>query len=172
MTGNACCRVGSLALLLAQLAWAVSAFHESTKPDPPRSIEGQRALAVGTLGLAIALAAGSTRYPSLTMPAATASLISTATTGWYASSLNRDSVVARTGYGAALFSTAASLLLLVADMDGQHAATQPNVVVLAPLDPPYAEPDVVELGQWEYVDVDIPGEWDVSRREGAYRRSL
>lgn len=154
MTGNACYRVGAMTLLLAQLAWTVSSFHESAKPDPPRDINGQRALAIGTLGLAIALAAGSVRHDSLTMPAATVSLISTATTGWYASALNSESIVARTGYGAALFSTASALLLLVADMDVRSNEHGPDIVVFAPLDPMAAQPELVELGEWEYVDDD------------------
>lgn len=156
MTANACCRVGALTLLLAQLAWAVSSLHESASPEPPRDVSGQRALALGTLALSIGLAAGSTRRDSLTMPAATVSMISTATTGWYASSLRPESVAARTGYGAALFSTASALLLLVADMDVRTDSGQggPDLIVLAPLDPPTAEPEVLELGEWRYVDAD------------------
>ena len=152
MAGDACYRVGAITLLLAQLAWTVSSLHASTRPDPPRDVTGQRALAIGTLALAIFLSSGSVRYGALTMPAATVALISTATTGWYASSLNSDSVVARTGYGAALLSTAAGLLLMVADMD--VGSEGPDVIVLAPLAPASAEPEVVELGEWEYVDDD------------------
>eukprot|EP00873_Tetraselmis_striata_P033798 jgi/Tetstr1/454062/TSEL_040981.t1 len=126
---HTCYHVGAIALLLSQLAWAIASLHPSASPAACGDIAGRRALAIGTLILAIALAATSLRHEGATVPAATVSLISTATTAWYASSLRPGSSVARAGHGAALFSTAAALLLLAADM---AAASEPRGALAGP----------------------------------------
>lgn len=157
-----CCKVGAIALILAQLAWAVSSLHERAQPEDGADMTGHRTLAFGMICISLALAGASVRAPSLTMPAATVCLLTTATTAWYASRLNPGSAVSTAGYGASLFSTAASLLLLTADVmssgaSDPHGAAE--LVVLAPVDiplmdaPPAGAPPIEFYG-WEYVDAD------------------
>jgi hypothetical protein len=145
-----CCRVGAIALVLAQMAWAVTSLHETAQPDG-EDMTGHRVLAFGAIGLAAVLSGASIRAPSLTMPAATVCLMTTATTGWYASKLNPGSAVSTAGYGASLFSTAACLLLLTADMAGEPPPPPAGVLVVAPMDVP-APP--MEFSGWGFVDDD------------------
>lgn len=90
-------------------------------------LTGRKTLALGTLLLAVALTIASVRFGSLTVPAATVSLIGTSTTWWYTAGLQPNSALARSGYGASLFSAAAALLMLAADVD---APPQRPVVIL------------------------------------------
>lgn len=122
-----CCRVGAAALLLAQTAWLLTSLRAPPAGDD-EDLTGRKALAVGTVLLAVSLTLGSVRLKSLTVPAATVSLIGTFTTWWYASGLRQSSALSRSGYGASLFSASAALLLLASDM---HAPPeQPRVVIV------------------------------------------
>mgnify|MGYP006889508457 CR=1 FL=1 len=104
-----------MALNLAQLAWLVASLHEGA--SPPGDVSASRALAYGTVGVAVTLTLASCRSERFALPAATVSLISTATTAWYAGRLRPGAAITRAGYGAALFSTAAALLLLACGLD-------------------------------------------------------
>ena len=145
--GGDCYKVGAAAFVLAQLAWAVSSLHEAAQPEGSADMAGHRTLAFGTIGLAAALSGASLSRPSLAMPAATVCLLSTATTAWYASKLNPRSAISRTGYGAALFSTAASLLLLTADLSGRAEGAcrgEEGLVIVARADAPPAYYEVAD----------------------------
>lgn len=159
MTAHACYKVGAVTLILAQLAWTVSSLHHSAVPesesDAKVALTGKRTLAFGTNALALILSLASTRNQSLTVPAATVSLIATVTTWWYATALSSESVIARTGYGAALFSTAAALLMLASDMEETEGSESGlEVIVVAPVEIPDPHMQKLQLKNWEYVDSD------------------
>lgn len=155
MDQPSCYTVGAISFVLAQLAWAISSLHEQAQP---RGVDmtGHRTLAFGMIGIALVLTGASARAPSLAMPAATVCLLTTATTAWYASQLNPRSAISKTGYGASLFSTAACLLLLTADMSGHQEshADPPDLVIVAPVDLSPVDMTPIEYQGWDYVDED------------------
>lgn len=106
---------GAITVLLAQLAWLAFSLHESARTDDPNL--AARYSAFGINVLAIALAIGAHTSSGFAVGAAAASIVSTGVCAWYASTLKKSSVLAKSGYGAALFSTVAAVLLLSLGLD-------------------------------------------------------
>lgn len=109
-------------LVSAQMAWAAVAASRDTRRDA-RS-DGPMYLALATMSLAIALTAGSAWAPALTVPAATVCLLSTFATAVYASTLDGQTWLSRAGYSVSLFSMAACLILLAADIGERACAAE------------------------------------------------
>jgi hypothetical protein len=113
--------VGAITVLLAQLAWLASSLHESARAAEANLAARYSAFGVNVLAIALSLGA---LYEStgFVIAAAAASIVSTGVSAWYASTLKKSSVLAKSGYGAALFSTVAAVLLLSIGLDNSHAA--------------------------------------------------
>lgn len=111
--------VGAITVLLAQLAWLASSLHKSAQKDDPNL--AARYSAFGINVAAIALVIGAFNSSGFAIGAASASIVSTGVCAWYASTLKKSSVLAKSGYGAALFSTVAAVLLLSIGLDSNAA---------------------------------------------------
>lgn len=126
-------RAAALLLMTAQMTWVAMAAN---KDNRGYDNSGPLYLSIGTIGLGIALAAGSVRYDSLTIPAATVCLLSTAATAVYASTLDPQWRSSRAGYIASIFSMAACLFLIAADIaeypQGDSCTDETNVYLVVP----------------------------------------
>jgi hypothetical protein len=110
----------AIAALLAQLVWLAASMRDSAQThDPNRTA---RYFAFGVNIAAIALSLGSFQSAGFAVAAAAASIVSTGTAAWYATTLEQSSVIVKSGYAAAVFSTVSAVLLLSVGLDDQQAA--------------------------------------------------
>lgn len=123
--------VGAITVLLAQLAWLASSLHDSAQTADPNLAARYSAFGVNVIAIALSLGAiyGSTGFA---IAAAAASIVSTGVCAWYASTLKKSSVLAKSGYGAALFSTVAAVLLLSIGLDDTGYSNTAVFVVESP----------------------------------------
>lgn len=105
----------ALAAVIAQLVWISASLHGSAIDDGDTERDKYAmfgAFAVNIAAAALTLWALMSSSSPVAIAAAVLSVVSTATTAWYASTLYQPSALAKTGYFAAILSTIAAVLVL------------------------------------------------------------
>ncbi|AUF82618.1 hypothetical protein TetV_536 [Tetraselmis virus 1] len=109
-------RAFGVLLILAQSGWIISSFHSSAIPLNGLTSELKTykyiALGMNVVTMILALRSISNSSSQLDNYVAGAALISTGTTAAYASKLRQSSVIAKMGYGAALFTLSSALAII------------------------------------------------------------